>query len=215
MVFPRPSASCRISKTDLTFINYLRQLQGVELETFVLVAHRRLRWSHSVFRALKGHSGWPQNLEQQVEKDLPSASFVSYAPMPNATFESATTSLAIELIRRPIHKRPNVLYGSEFDAGGLAAVQVAKTISCASVAICDLKPAHAESIEPKSFNRRGRTALHNADQVVSTSHIISAQLAKGGRTAEVFPPTENDSNEQKYWLKTQAKLEAIHRNVLS
>ena len=198
----------------MALISQLRMLANVDIEVFTLVPHKRLRWTHSVFRTLKGHPGWPQELEQQVEGSLSKTSFVSYAPLPKATIESATVALAIELIRRPVNRRPRILYGANLDLGGFAAVQVAKSISCASVVLCDQTLSRAESEQSTNGDRRQRIALRDADQIISLSHELSAEIAKAGRRTEFFSLTQNDPNEQNYWSQAQATLETVHRNVL-
>ena|GEM_PF-4168896 len=215
LIFPRSKSAPRISKSDKALIEQLRKIPNVELEVFTLVLHKRLRWSHSVLRALRGEAGWPAELEKQVQASLSETSFVSYAPLPNATVESATFALAIELIRRPSSERPNILYGSTLDIGGFTAVQVAKSISCMSVVICEQNIEEAQSRYPVSMHRRQRVALRDAHQIISTSHEVSAQIAKGGRKATVISLQQNSSDQQNYWSKAQATLEAVHQNILS
>ena len=215
LVFPRSKNAARISKSDEAFIEHLQNLPNVELEVFTLVLHKQLRWTHSVLRALRGDSGWPAELEKQVQASISRTSFVSYAPLPNATVESATFALAVELIRRPSSKRPKILYGSTLDIGGFAAVQVAKSISCTSVVVCEQSIEGAQSRYPVSLHRRQRTALRDAHQIISTTHELSAQIAKGGRKTKVVSLPQNRPDEQNYWSKAQATLEAVHRNILS
>ena len=215
LVFPRSRSAHRISKSDSALIEQLQKIPNVELEVFTLVLHKRLRWTHSVLRALRGDSGWPADLEKQVQSSISRTSFVSYAPLPNATIESATFALAVELIRRPSSDRPKILYGSTLDMGGFAAVQVAKSISCTSVVICEKSIEGAQSRHPVSLHRRQRIALRDAHQIISTTHELSAQIAKGGRKTTVVSLSQNTSDEQNYWSEAQATLEAVHRNILS